>query len=343
MKLPNGFGTVYKLSGNRRKPYIARKTTGFDENGKQKYFTIGYYETKSEALQALAEYNCDPYDLAMSKITFEEIYKKWFDDTFDDNSNRSTVKNYQTAYNHCNSLYKMKMCDIKLLHMQKILDECPNGYESANRIKTLLHKIYAWCMQREYIRKDYAKDLKLSKPKPETTRKAFTREHIDILWNTVNENRNIAIVLILIYSGVRINELLDLKKEDVNLDEQYFRVRASKTNAGVRIVPIADKVLPFWRSFMERSRCPYAICTTEGERLTYDNFRKRYWYPLMDKLNMNYTIHETRHTCNSLLIMSNCNPTIRKKIMGHKSQMDIGEAVYGHIYTDELLKAINQI
>lgn len=29
--------------------------------------------------------------------------------------------------------------------------------------------------------------------------------------------------------------------------------------------------------------------------------------------------------------------------MGHKSQMDIGEAVYGHIYTDELLKAINQI
>ena len=29
--------------------------------------------------------------------------------------------------------------------------------------------------------------------------------------------------------------------------------------------------------------------------------------------------------------------------MGHKSQMDIGEAVYGHIYVEELLKAINQI
>ena len=147
----------------------------------------------------------------------------------------------------------------------------------------------------------------------------------------------------LIYCGVRINELLNLRKEDVNLDEQWFKVRASKTNAGIRIVPIADKVLPYWKAFMERSKCPYAVCTTDGEQLTYDNFRKNYWHPLMDKLNMDYIPHETRHTCNSLLIMANCNPTIRKKIMGHKSQMDIGESVYGHIYTDELLKAINSI
>ena len=343
IKLPNGYGTVYKLSGNRRKPYIARKTTGFDDNGKQKYCTIGYYATKADALKALAEYNNDPYDLTMSKVTFEEIYQKWHDDTFYESSNRSTIKNYQTAYNHCEHLHKMKMSDIKLSHMQKILDECPNGYESANRIKTLLHKIFEWCMRHEYIRKDYSKDLKLPKPKPETNRRAFTREHIDLLWNMVCENPNISIVLMLIYSGVRINELLDLKKEDVNLNEQYFKVRAAKTNAGIRIVPIADKVLPFWKEFMERSECAYAVCTSDGKKLTYDNFRKRYWYPLMENLNMNYTIHETRHTCNSLLIMSNCNPTIRKKIMGHKSQMDIGEAVYGHIYTDELLKAINQI
>lgn len=37
MKLPNGFGTVYKLSGKRRNPYIARKTSGWivdEETGK---------------------------------------------------------------------------------------------------------------------------------------------------------------------------------------------------------------------------------------------------------------------------------------------------------------------
>jgi len=143
--------------------------------------------------------------------------------------------------------------------------------------------------------------------------------------------------------GVRINELLDLKKEDVNLDEQWFRVRASKTNAGIRIVPIADRVLPFWKAYMERSRCSYAVCTPDGDKFTYDNFRKHYWHPLMEQIRMDYIPHETRHTCNSLLIMANTNPAIRKKIMGHKSQMDISEAVYGHIYVEELLKAINLI
>lgn len=343
MKLPNGYGTVYKLSGNRRKPFIVRKTTGFDENGKQKYSTVGYYATREEGLQALADFNNNPYDLLMSKFTFKEMYKKWFDSTFDENSNRSTVKNYNSAYKHCEPLYDMKMSDIRLYHMQQVIDDCPVGYQSASRIKILLNKMFIWCVQREYIRKNYAENLTVPKVEQQGERRAFTKEHIDLLWKFADSNQNVPIVLMLIYCGVRINELLNLKKEDVNLKEQWFRVRASKTNAGIRIVPIADKVLPFWKNYMKRSKCTYAVCTTEGEQFTYDNFRKHYWHPLMEQLGMDYIPHETRHTCNSLLIMANTNPTIRKKIMGHKSQMDLGEAVYGHIYIEELVKAVNQI
>ena len=62
MRLPNGYGSVYKLSGNRRKPYIARRTIGWDDNGKQLYANIGYYRTRAEALQALAAFNDNPYD-----------------------------------------------------------------------------------------------------------------------------------------------------------------------------------------------------------------------------------------------------------------------------------------
>lgn len=341
IKLPNGFGSCYKLSGNRRKPYIARRTIGWDENGKQLYSTVGYYATRQEGLQALAAYNNNPYDLIMSKLTFAETYQKWFDDTFDENANRSTVKNYKTAYNHCAPLYNMKMSDIRLHNMQQVIDGCSTG--GANRIKILLNKIFEWCVRREYVSKNQAEHLTVPKVEQKSERRAFTKEHIALLWEVVDGNPYIPLVLMLVYSGVRINELLQLKKEDVNLDEQWFRVRASKTHAGIRIVPIADKVLSFWKQFMEQSRCKYAVCTPEGAQLTYDNFRKNYWHPLMDKLNMDYIPHETRHTCNSLLIMANTNPTIRKKIMGHKSQMDIGEAVYGHIYVEELLKAINQI
>ena len=55
----------------------------------------------------------------------------------------------------------------------------------------------------------------------------------------------------LLYNGVRISELLDLKKENVHLEEQYFDVISSKTDNGIRTVPIADKVLPFYKSWYE--------------------------------------------------------------------------------------------
>ena len=46
MKLPNNYGSVYKLSGNRRRPYIAKITIGYNNKGKQIFKPIGYYATK---------------------------------------------------------------------------------------------------------------------------------------------------------------------------------------------------------------------------------------------------------------------------------------------------------
>ena len=122
-------------------------------------------------------------------------------------------------------------------------------------------------------------------------------EEIKLLWDNIGQNEYIKLVLILIYSGVRINELLNLKKIDVNFSEQVFYVRHSKTNSGIRTVPIADKVLPFWKSFIEKSKSPYVFVGVNGNPLTYENFKKRYYKPLMEQLGLNHTIHETRHTC----------------------------------------------
>ena len=56
----------------------------------------------------------------------------------------------------------------------------------------------------------------------------------------------------LIYNGCRISEFLDLKKENVHLEEQYFDVIASKTENGLRKVPIADKGAAILQSVVRR-------------------------------------------------------------------------------------------
>lgn len=46
MKNPNGYGSVFKLGGNRRRPWCARVTIGWSDDGKQQYKNIGYYEER---------------------------------------------------------------------------------------------------------------------------------------------------------------------------------------------------------------------------------------------------------------------------------------------------------
>ena len=60
MRLPNGYGSVVKMSGKRRKPYMVRKTIGWhldEAKGRQiqDFQIIGYAETRAEGLKMLAE------------------------------------------------------------------------------------------------------------------------------------------------------------------------------------------------------------------------------------------------------------------------------------------------
>ena len=147
----------------------------------------------------------------------------------------------------------------------------------------------------------------------------------------------------LIYNGCRISEFLDLKKEDVHLDEQYFDVIASKTENGLRKVPIADKLLPFYKAWFGGSKCEYLLHTPDHKHFDYRNYYDSYFTPLMEQLGFDHKPHDTRHTCISLLTEADVNPTSIKKIVGHSGAMSLTERVYTHLDIETLVEAINRI
>lgn len=151
-----------------------------------------------------------------------------------------------------------------------------------------------------------------------------------------------SVILMLIYSGVRIGELLDLKKENVSLSEKWFDVTASKTEAGTRKVPIAEKILPFFESWMQKNHCEYLPSTPYGKHFIYRNYYDSYWMPLVEQMGMNHRPHDTRHTCVSMLTVAGVDDKVIKKIVGHKGQ-SVTETVYIHFEIQELLEAINRI
>ena len=151
------------------------------------------------------------------------------------------------------------------------------------------------------------------------------------------------IILMLLYNGTRISEFLDLKKENVHLEEQYFDVIDSKTENGIRKVPIADKLLPYYKGWYESCPdCEYLLHTEDGKRFLYRNYYDSYWTPLVEQIGIDRTPHCTRHTCISMLSEAGVQDTTIKKIVGHSGAMTLTEKVYTHLDMRVLVDAINK-
>ncbi len=349
MRLANGIGTVYKLSGKRRNPYIVRKTVGWEidtktETVKQKFITIGYAPTRAKGLEMLMNYNQNPYDVNATKTTFSEVYEKWSAEKFPTISN-SNVNGYKASYSCCEILYNRIFKDLKLSDLQYVIDSCGKNYPTLRKLKVLFNQLYNYAMKYEICNKDYSEYIDIAKHKEKnpnkTNRTPFSEEEIKLLWIQKN-NEFVQIVLMLIYSGVRVSELLDLKRENVNIEEHCFGVVASKTNNGIRKVPIADKVYNFYKNWYNDGK-KYLLHTADGKKLTYRNYYDSYWKPVMELINSNHKPHDTRHTCISLLSEKEVSPTLIKKIVGHSGAMSLTEKVYTHTNVRELLDAINKI
>lgn len=352
MKLPNGYGSVYKLPGNRRRPWAVRITLSCqkDPEGRYhwKYKYLGYYTTQTEALLALAQFNTAPADGPgdLSGLTFSEIFERWSIEHYPKIS-ASNIRGYNASYALCRRLWSMRFCDIRKVHLQKVIDTCGKNYPTLKKLKILFTVLYKYAMENDICTKDYSQyvDIRQYKNKNPHSfkRQPFKQSEIDFFWQNQRKSPYISIVLMLIYSGCRISELLDLKREDVSLKERCFRITASKTNAGIRTVPIAAKIYPFFEFWMAGGDCPYLLSTPEGKHLTYSNYYINYWKPLMEQAGIPlHRPHDTRHTCISLLTAAGVDDKIIKRIVGHTGQ-SITDTVYTHFEITQLLDAINKI
>lgn len=128
----------------------------------------------------------------------------------------------------------------------------------------------------------------------------------------------------------------------MNLEDRYFKIIASKTAAGIRAAPIAEKFYPFFEYWYNLNDCEYLLSTQDGEHFKYRNYYDSYWMPLIDTLGMKHRPHDTRHTCISMLTVAGVSDKVIKKFVEHKGQ-GVTEIVYTHFEIEELIDAINKI
>ncbi|WP_294727651.1 site-specific integrase [uncultured Fusobacterium sp.] len=339
MKNENGAGNIYKLKGKRRKPWMIRITTGYTVDGKQVRKVVGTYETKRIAQEALFEYLKNPR--LYSKTTFKDVRELWWNTYISDKSHR-TIETNKFRMKFFESLDNREIAEIKLFELQNLFDNMNRSWSFKISCKSILNMIFDYALKNDFISSNKVSFVEVGKKIKILERKIFTKEEIGILWKNINSAEEycqyIYIVLILLYTGMRIGELQNLKNEDIDLENRIIKIKASKTEAGVRVIPISSKIYDLVKKHVNLEQ-EYFVKGDTTLKLSYSTFKPRF-QKLLKKLGIQeHTIHDTRHTFATMLNNADANSTTITKLIGHVN-FNTTENIYTHKDTDELRKAI---
>lgn len=337
MRNPNGYGSICKLSGNRRKPYIVQKNTGWKDDGNPIRIIVGYYATREEAMIALAEYNKNPYDVNNINLTLKEVFEKWklLKAPQLAQGNRT---NLTSAFKYLRKIENMRYRDIKSFHMQDIIDHS-GGYSRQSVVKNLFGHLDRFAMEIDVINRMYSELTKTTQYIPQEEKTPFSSKEIEILWEH-QEDFHVGYILIMIYSGWRINEFCSLKIEDIDLEAQTMKGGSKTINGKNRLVPIHSSILHLVKRYYNPNH-DRLVVDESGSFYTNDRFRLLF-HSTLNKLGFDHTPHEARHTFRSMLDSVGANQKCIDLMMGHKS-LGIGERVYTHKTIEELREAIELI
>lgn len=348
MRLPNGYGSVTKMSGKRRKPWRVRVTVGWTPDGKQIYKNIGTYATRKEALEALTEWNATPLgkvekvkkEQTKQGMTFADMYNALlhYRESKLTDSMRSL---YQVAYKNLEPLHQQQFCRIKKPHLQDVFDNCDKSSSTKKKMKTLVNAIYKYAIEHELAETDYGKMIDMDKQENEREYQPFTEEEIETLWGYADAGDEVAkIVLLQIYTATRIAELLELEKANIHLEECYA-IGGKKTEAGKnRIIPLHNRIIPLLSEFYNQDR-PYLFVSKRGTRLQYRTFLNHFTEKMED-WGMEHCSHDCRRTAATRLSVADVPYNIIKQIIGHSMKDSVTNR---YIYKDvkHLVKYINYV
>lgn len=329
-KRANGSGSISKLSGNRAKPWMARKGT----------VCIGTYSTRSEAQKAL-ERLTDVIVNDKFNMTFAQVYERWFEEHRREISD-GMADSYRLAYRQCSQLHNMQMRKILRSDFQAAiiaLEIKGMSKSTCNKLRTLLGQLGRWAMDEGITLTNAAESL-TTVAKQKNTREIFTDGDIRALKRSAQPAADIA--LILISCGCRPGELFSVPL--VNARADHF-IGGSKTEAGKnRVIPIGPDGMNAYtrlRSAAIAKGGKLLIDGYEGNK-TAPNFTKREWRDLMEEIKRpGVTPYSCRHTFITRAIRSGMDLPVLEAIVGHVDRETT--KLYTHLHADDLVEAVQAI
>ena len=216
-----------------------------------------------------------------------------------------------------------------------------------------LRSFFSWCVKQQLIKINPIDGIE--KPKlPQRLPRCLCREDIQSVVNGVRwfawryrfeAIRNEKMLYLLVYTGLRLQEMLDLEVPDVNLVSREILVRQGKGQKD-RIVPIHPRLLPILKNYLaerksRRNYSRYFFTGAQSEKPISGKNVRTVCQKLSHETGIYFTPHMLRHTCARLLVEANVDVFKIKEILGHSCITTT--LTYLSVSTESLKSSISEI
>lgn len=318
-------------------------------------------------------------DSATKPHTLAEVAIEWYDTDIEHSGiNETSKKDYKRYVEKeiIPQLGNMTIDSLKERHYNDFMNRYQGqGEAKLKSLRMTLKRIIKYAHKNDYITRD---DYNIKLPAYESTKKreALPENILKLLVKLYKtEDTQAEDFIILLMTGIRTKEATQLEYTDIDFEKQSIHIKKSKTENGIREIPVSDFIMDIFKKRIEEARAndykskfvfrqkyhPENAISVQGFEENFNNCLRK-----MDMLNgakrdrnkivettlsgvrqksrdglkYPYTPYQLRHTYATLLDEFEIKQSIIKDVLGHSQTNDLTNSTYTHRSTERRHRAL---
>ena len=352
-----GFGCQILKSGSK-KTYVfyywspLTKKKGYVKIGCHGNITVDFARNAAKKLAAAVASGIDPKKEKEEKL-FEEKQSILFRDFFEDFKTKHILVAYKDkgknnmGYANLHILPyfgQRKLDEISSKDIRSFLDSLAHISTTANRCFALLSMAFKKAEDWEYLPPRSNPCTGVNKYKENKKQRFLSDAELKRLENSLIEQQKLQpasyctvnAIFMILYTGCRVSEILNLKWENVHLSDSYIHLPDTKTGEGAR--PLNQKAIELLSSMKPKEGNTYVFYgKVPGQPIVEI---KRAWGTILKRADIkDFRIHDLRHSFASFALKKGVPLVHVSKLLGHRNIATTMR--YAHLELEQLKESTN--